>query len=924
VLGAILLVAWSTWTSRAALEKSLRTRFETELLENAEAIAGMAVDSENWGDSERLQVETALSGLDHVAVFSLEDGRLRCVAASDPGWVGRDLWRLAMVLPEGWEGLVADASGEPALSAGGDLLQVATRVTEDRVLYAGLGTDSLRSELRTLTWGLIFRSVLMVLVVGALVLGILWAWVLRPLQRLAVAGEAMAARRSRERIALEGPSEVAKLAAALNALATDAESEREEAESQGQRWRGLFDQIPAVAFVLSDGGRVLEANGRATEVLGSDLDTLCRKNRTDLLVDAETLRLAPGKTAPVRWVESPMVHEGRPATLAVALDMREARAGQMRTTHLARVLDSVDVMVIELSGEGRVEACNAETARLLNRTVEEMRGLPVSELFAGEPPLPAWSEITAAIHRDGAWRDEMTLSGRAGTAREFALRAASLPGPLAGAPGFLVIGRDVTEHRRLRRSLDRAERLEELGSLAAGIIPEFHHQLNGLLTYTEHLRRLSEDNAELAAGLASIDASAHRAQGLIDRLIQFAQDSVLCMASADLNRLVQEIAAGPEIMENPRVSVTIEVDVDMPPVEVDAPMFSEALRAVVLSTIEAMPKGGTVHLTTRGPASTHSDPLTSMTGSHVVIEVRETSRSIDPEVIHRARDPFFTTRGDNGGLGVIRAAGMIQLMGGELTVQGGQSEGTAVTIAFPVEAPALNPQGNLEVVDMDGGGDAPGSAESLVELISREDTDQAIHELISESEDVGGASPQILEQVTTRREKIAEDEQQGSPPDEEEEEEEEDEECEEDEEEDEDDGDSDEDAASHALLVVDDEEVVLELVCDILEDEPFDVITATDGEEALGAIDTDGDRIFLVLIDLVMPGMDGWRLAEAIAEERPGLPIHIASGYEVSEDDVPPWARSAVAGLIHKPFRAGMLRELIDRHLTRIQPRAAG
>ena len=111
---------------------------------------------------------------------------------------------------------------------------------------------------------------------------------------------------------------------------------------------------------------------------------------------------------------------------------------------------------------------------------------------------------------------------------------------------------------------------------------------------------------------------------------------------------------------------------------------------------------------------------------------------------------------------------------------------------------------------------------------------------------------------------------------------------------------------SETILVADDEPSIPDLVSDTLEPLGYRVLKALSGEEALALSDATEDAIDLLLTDVVMKGMNGRQLAEAISAKRPGLKVVYMSGY--TENTI---ARGGVLGediiFIQKPVRPGML-----------------
>jgi PAS domain S-box-containing protein len=104
-------------------------------------------------------------------------------------------------------------------------------------------------------------------------------------------------------------------------------------------------------------------------------------------------------------------------------------------------------------------------------------------------------------------------------------------------------------------------------------------------------------------------------------------------------------------------------------------------------------------------------------------------------------------------------------------------------------------------------------------------------------------------------------------------------------------------------LVVDDEPVVQQTVRAVLERGGFTVLMAGSGDRALSVVRERGRELDLVLLDLVMPGMDGVETLDRLRELRPDLPVAICSGYDDSQV-APRFAGRKVQGFVKKPFTA--------------------
>jgi len=120
---------------------------------------------------------------------------------------------------------------------------------------------------------------------------------------------------------------------------------------------------------------------------------------------------------------------------------------------------------------------------------------------------------------------------------------------------------------------------------------------------------------------------------------------------------------------------------------------------------------------------------------------------------------------------------------------------------------------------------------------------------------------------------------------------------------------------SETVLIVDDEDVVLKVAIKMLEELGYKVYSAESGMQALEVFKKNKEEIDLVILDMIMPGMGGAEVFEAIKSEKPDVKILLSSGYSINgkAQDI---LRRGCDGFIQKPFDLGglshKLREIIE------------
>jgi two-component system chemotaxis response regulator CheY len=120
-------------------------------------------------------------------------------------------------------------------------------------------------------------------------------------------------------------------------------------------------------------------------------------------------------------------------------------------------------------------------------------------------------------------------------------------------------------------------------------------------------------------------------------------------------------------------------------------------------------------------------------------------------------------------------------------------------------------------------------------------------------------------------------------------------------------------STQHRILVVDDDSEVRDILVELLEEHGYDPVGARDGREALDELRATRSRPCLILLDLMMPGMDGraFREEQLRSPELAKIPVVVISAYR----DVMESARDLKAhGALHKPFNTGDLFTVVQQH----------
>jgi signal transduction histidine kinase len=245
-----------------------------------------------------------------------------------------------------------------------------------------------------------------------------------------------------------------------------------------------------------------------------------------------------------------------------------------------------------------------------------------------------------------------------------------------GRKYFTVILRDVSERQRIEQQLRQAERLAEVGTLAAGMAHEIGTPMNVILGRAEQLMRRAEDEAT-RKGLATIAAQVERITKIMNQLLTFARRKPGERRPVNLGQTIEDcLEVLQERIRRGRITVESNYETLLHPVHVqaDPDQMSQVFLNLLINAIHAMSAGGTLRITLQ------------RTNSHVKATVADTGHGIPGEDLPKIFTPFFTTKeaGEGTGLGLTVVHNIVQEHGGSIAVESEPGRGTAFTITLPV------------------------------------------------------------------------------------------------------------------------------------------------------------------------------------------------------------------------------------------------
>jgi PAS domain S-box-containing protein len=266
---------------------------------------------------------------------------------------------------------------------------------------------------------------------------------------------------------------------------------------------------------------------------------------------------------------------------------------------------------------------------------------------------------------------------------------------------FFASQMDITERRSMLESNLQAQKMEAIGQLSAGMAHDFNNLLQ-VINGNLELALLTASKVPAATEpIRRAQRATMQAGKLTQQLLSFARKQRLESRRISLNSLVVDFSDMLVRTLGDKVELRLDLRPGLPSCTVDPTYLEMALLNVVINARDAMPDGGTVTVGTAVVNETRRLANRLPPGEYVAICVNDEGEGMPPEVLKRATEPFFTTKGLGTGLGLAMVHGFVQQSQGRLDIESEPGRGTRVRMIFPVAQ-----QSHLEA----GGSDADAEA----------------------------------------------------------------------------------------------------------------------------------------------------------------------------------------------------------------------
>jgi len=457
-------------------------------------------------------------------------------------------------------------------------------------------------------------------------------------------------------------------------------------------YRRILDLLTDLVLVIDRDGYVIAANASATAVLGvqpHDRPYLLRTllpasehDRCDLLLrewtdhhPIETRFITKdGAELDVSIEVQPLEPGSNEFLVVFARDITSQKQRDLDFLRFSNVIHHTINPIQITDAEGMMVYVNPAFERITGYSKEELIGKNPRILNSGKHPAEFWSGVWKHIAMGQVWMGRIENTRKDGTPFYSELVISPIVDMQGHVAGYLGAHRDITEQKMLEQQLVRSQRMESIGTLAAGIAHEVGNPLTAISSLVQVIQRTSSDPFAKEK-LELINSQVNRIARIIRELVDFSRPSTHVTKQTEVNRVVREalniVQYGKKVKD---ITFNIALAEDLPDISVVPDQAVQVFINILMNAVDALEgKKGAITL-----ASALDERM-------VTVIIRDTGRGIEPADLEKIFEPFYTTKatGQGTGLGLWVSYGIMKSFGGDIFVESDPGKGSTFAISFP-------------------------------------------------------------------------------------------------------------------------------------------------------------------------------------------------------------------------------------------------
>lgn len=386
-----------------------------------------------------------------------------------------------------------------------------------------------------------------------------------------------------------------------------------------------------------------------------------------------------------------LVRDLRRAVTDLRHELAERRKLEDAQARLATIVEQSPATIIMTDTDAKIDYVNKKFEELTGWGRHEVLGQTPAFLQSGDTKQDIYAEIRRNLEAGQTWHGVFRNTRKDGSSYWAETTLLPLIGPDGTVQNLVGIGEDITEARRAREQVVRAQKLEAVGQLAGGVAHDFNNILTTIVGASHLAAMDAPEGSDIAGEIEQIGVAARRAQHLVRELLTFARREPGEPRPVALHDVVREVATMLRASVPPVIAIEASEAGGPATVMGDPTHLHQIVMNLCRNAAEAMGgMPGMIRVTLaecRLPEG--AEPRAE---GWVCLTVADDGPGMIPETLSHLFEPFFTTKpiGKGSGLGLAVVFGLVKEMGGHISVDSAPGRGTTFEVVLPATSAAVS------------------------------------------------------------------------------------------------------------------------------------------------------------------------------------------------------------------------------------------
>jgi PAS domain S-box-containing protein len=384
------------------------------------------------------------------------------------------------------------------------------------------------------------------------------------------------------------------------------------------------------------------------------------------------------------WVDTTIVpflnSKGKPVQyIAIRSDITNRKKAEEHLKETIKEINDIKFALDQSSivaftdAKGIITSVNDKFCEISKYSREEILGRDHNILNSGYHSKDFFKNLWRTIGEGRVWKGEIRNKAKDGTYYWVDTTIVPFLNEHGKPYQYLAIRNDITERKKTEEVLHRQDKLAAVGQLAAGVAHEIRNPLTSMKGYAEFLQ-LDEKDPERMEFLNIILDEIERVNTIVEDFMVLAKPKAVELEEKNVVPVIKNVVSLLEFEARKKnVHLSFDCNQEIIQIECDENRLKQVFLNFIKNGIEAMPNGGDLHV------------KTIIHENNVQISIQDSGVGIPKEKLKKLGEPFFTTKKNGNGLGLMVSFKIIESHNGKVFVESEPNKGTTFNILLPAK-----------------------------------------------------------------------------------------------------------------------------------------------------------------------------------------------------------------------------------------------